>query len=178
MATPLPPLCEPWARGCSYSPEGSDCHHALQPSPRRCAHVPHHSARLFQFSPMGVLWAKLRRNFGSNTPLSEKLQRVRRLFLSSIPLSGRLVTCPWYWEYHSVEFSVPASVQNLELSVPTHLVLTFCKEKSLICIRMSHKETLCCPNWYKQKHQKHFSKLVVRKNLFCCVGRWGKWTFH
>ncbi len=21
-------------------------------------------------------------------------------------------------------------------------------------------------------------KLVVLKNLFCCAGRWGKWTFH
>ena len=88
---------------------------------------------------MGVLCTKLRRNFGSSTPLDEKLQRVRCLFLSSLPLSGRLVTCPWYWEYHSVEFSVPASVENLELSVPTHLVLTFCKEKPLICIRMQGK---------------------------------------
>ena len=38
-----------------------------------------------------------------------------------------------------MEFSVPASVENLELSVPTLLVLTFCKEKPLICIRMQGK---------------------------------------
>ena len=61
------------------------------------------------------------------------------LVLASLPLSGRLVTCPWYWEYHSVEFSVPASVENLELSVPTLLVLTFYKENPLICIRMQGK---------------------------------------
>ena len=66
------------------------------------------------------------------------------LVLASLPLSGRLVSCPWYWEYHSVEFSVPASGQNLELSVPTRLVLTFCIEKSSICIRMLHKCALCC----------------------------------
>ena len=87
-------------------------------------------------------------------PLSEKLQEARRLFLSSIPLSGRLVTCPWYWEYHSVEFSVPASVQNLELSVPTHLVLTFCKEKSLICIRMQGKKPFVAQTVLNQNRKK------------------------
>ena len=64
---------------------------------------------------------------------------LKLLFLASLPLSGRLVTCPWYWEYHSVEFSVPANVQNLELSVPTHLVLTFCIEKPEFCIGMQGK---------------------------------------
>ena len=99
------------------------------------------------------------------------------LVLSSLPLSGRLVTCPWYWEYHSVEFSVPASGQNLELSVPTHLVLTVCKEKSLICIRMSHKETLCCSDCFKPKPQKHFSKACCSQEPVLLRRKMGKVDF-
>ena len=113
---------------------------------------------------------------------------------ASLPLSGRLVTCPWYWEYHAVEFSVPASVQNLELSVPTHLVLTVCKEKPEFCIGMQGNGPFVAQTVLNQNRkntsrkfgeqvedknlQNTSRKLIVRKNLFCCAGRWGKWTFH
>jgi len=97
--------------------------------------------------------------------------------LASLPLSGRLVTCPWYWEYHSVEFSVPASVENLELSVPTHLVLTVCKEKSLICIRMSHKKLFFWSNRNKPKHQKHFSKAYCSQEPVLLRRKMGKVDF-
>ena len=63
--------------------------------------------------------------------------------LASIPLSGKLVTCPWYWEYHSVEFSVPACVENLELSVPTHLVLTFCSNQAFCMTKRKQTWKFC-----------------------------------
>ena len=62
-----------------------------------------------------------------------------------------------------MEFTVPASGQNLELSVPTHLVLTFCTEKSLICTRMLHKCTLCCSN--RENNGSEFRKLKELKKL-------------
>ena len=135
---------------------------------------------------MGVLCTKIRRIFGSNMPLNEKLQEVRCLFLSPLPLSGRLVTCPWYWEYHSVEFSVPASVENLELSVPTHLVLTFCSNQAFCMTKRKQTRKFCLlfvklaerlfPE--KQKPQKHFSKASTLHAWFwCCQEAGEKWTF-
>ena len=97
--------------------------------------------------------------------------------MSSLPLSGRLVTSPWYWEYHWVEFSVPASVENLELSVPTGLVLTFCIEKSLICIRMLHNCTLCCSSRYKPKPPKPFSKALCSQEPVLLRRKMGKVDF-
>ena len=26
--------------------------------------------------------------------------KMKKRLTASLPLSGRLVTCPWYWEYH------------------------------------------------------------------------------
>ena len=117
------------------------------------------------------------------------VNKVHCLRKASLPLSGRLVTCPWYWEYHSVEFSVPASVENLELSVPTLLVLTFCKEKTLICIGMQGKGPFVAQTVLNQNRkntsrkfgeqvedknlQNTSRKLIVRKNLFCCGRKMG-----
>ena len=112
-----------------------------------------------------IIRRKNKNNFALNKIMERKnpsprlhSERVRCLSTASLPLSGRLVTCPWYWEYHWVEFSVPASGQNLELSVPTHLVLTVCKEKPLICIRMQGKRPFVAQTVFKPKPQKHFSK--------------------
>ena len=67
-----------------------------------------------------------------------------------------------------MEFSVPASVQNLELSVPTHLVLTFCKEKPLICIGMQGKRPFFAQtvlNQNRENHGSEFRKLMKLKKL-------------
>ena len=67
-----------------------------------------------------------------------------------------------------MEFSVPASVQNLELSVPTHLVLTFCKEKPEFCIGMQGKgpcvaQTVIDKN--RENNGSEFRKLMKLKKL-------------
>jgi hypothetical protein len=71
-----------------------------------------------------------------------------------------------------VEFSVPASVENLELSVPTHLVLTFCKEKTEFCIGMQGKGPFVAQTVPNQNRKNTSRKLIVHRNLFCCAGRW------
>ena len=66
-----------------------------------------------------------------------------------------------------MEFSVPASVENLELSVPTHLVLTFCKEKHEFCIEMQGKR-LCVAqtvlNQNRENTSRKFGEQVEDKN--------------
>ena len=56
-----------------------------------------------------------------------------------------------------MEFSVPASVENLELSVPTHLVLTVCKEKPKFCIGM-HGKGPCVAQTVLNQNRKNTSR--------------------
>ena len=56
-----------------------------------------------------------------------------------------------------MEFSVPASVENLELSVPTLLVLTFCKEKHEFCIEMQGKR-LCVAQTVLNQNRENTSR--------------------
>jgi len=66
-----------------------------------------------------------------------------------------------------VEFSVPASVENLELSVPTHLVLTFCKEKPEFCIGMQEKGPCVAQtvlNQNRKNTSRKFGEQVEDKN--------------
>ena len=64
-----------------------------------------------------------------------------------------------------MEFSVPASVENLELSVPTHLVLTFCKEKPEFCIRMQGKGPCVAQTVLNQNRKNHGSEFRKLKEL-------------
>ena len=66
-----------------------------------------------------------------------------------------------------MEFSVPASVENLELSVPTHLVLTFCIENPCSRIRMPHNRASHCSNRYNQNLENHpFSTKTVKTHFY------------